>query len=145
MVTAGGDKTVRVYQHADGVEVRQLTGPTDALYSVGISPNGQQVVAAGLDRKIYVWNIDNPTPLKTLSGHKDDIYKVEFSANGNRLLSVGYAGTVSVWDPNQEKPLFSQKLPAILYSGTFAPNGKQVTLLSNDSKVYLLDLPVEAQ
>jgi WD40 repeat protein len=122
-----------------------LTGPTDALYSVGISPNGQQVVAAGLDRKIYVWNIDNPTPLKTLSGHKDDIYKVEFSANGNRLLSVGYSGTVSVWDPNQEKPLFSQKLPAILYSGTFSPNGKQVTLLSNDSKVYLLDLPVEAQ
>ena len=70
---------------------------------------------------------------------------MEFSATGNRILSVGYGGNVSIWDPNQEKPLFSQKLSAILYSGTFSPNGKQVALMANDGKVYLLDVPPEAQ
>ena len=83
--------------------------------------------------------------MKGLAGHKDDIYKVEYSASGHRLLSVGYAGNVMVWDPNQDKPLFSQKLTAILYSGTFSPSGKQIALLANDGKVYLLDLPPEAQ
>ena len=144
-MTAGGDKTVRVYKQDDGAQIRLYNGPTDAVYSVAISPNGQQVAAAGLDRKIYLWSFDNPNPIKTLSGHKDDIYKVEFAPAGNRVLSVGYAGNVSIWDPNQEKPLFAQKLPAILYSGTYSPNGKQIALMANDGKVYLLDVPAEAQ
>ena len=50
-----------------------------------------------------------------------------------------------IWDPNQEKPLFSQKLPTILYSGTYSPSGKQVALMANDGKIYLLELPPEAQ
>ena len=89
--------------------------------------------------------IGDPAPIKTLAGHKDDIYKVEFNAAGNRLLTVGYAGNIHIWDPNQEKPLFSQKLPTVVYSGTYSPSGKQITVLANDGKVYLLDLPPEAQ
>jgi WD40 repeat protein len=83
--------------------------------------------------------------LRTLSGHKDDIYRVEFNASGNRLVSVGYAGWVHFWDPQREEPLASQRLNGVMYSATFAPHGKHVAVMGNDSKVYLLDVPPEAQ
>jgi WD40 repeat protein len=144
IITSGGDKTVRVYKQDDGTQIRQYNGPTDAIYSTALSPNGQQLAAAGLDRKIFLYSFDNPNPTKALSGHKDDIYKVEFNPAGNRLLSIGYAGNIHVWDPNQEKPLFSQKLPSVVYSATYSPSGKQIAVLANDGKIYLLDLPPEA-
>ncbi len=145
VITAGGDKTVRLYQVADGAEVRQYSGAQDAVYSVAVSPNGRQIAAAGLSRKVLVWNLDNPSPQKTLAGHKDDIYKVEFNRSGNRILSVGYAGNVAIWNPNQDQPLLQQKLPAIIYSGSYAPSGQQVALFANDGQIYLLDVPADAQ
>jgi len=70
---------------------------------------------------------------------------VEFNATGTRLVTVGYAGWVHFWDPNRDTPLASQKLTGVMYSATFAPSGKQVAVMGNDSKVYLMDVPAEAQ
>ena len=46
---------------------------------------------------------------------------------------------------NQEKPLFSYKVPTVVFSATYAPGGKQIAVLANDGKVYLIDVPPEAQ
>jgi WD40 repeat protein len=59
-------------------------------------------------------------------------------------MSVGYAGTVNVWDINTGMPVFSTKLPAVLYSGCYAPDGKRIAVTASDGKTYLVDLPPQA-
>jgi WD40 repeat protein len=142
-VTAGADKTVRLHAAADGKEIRQFAGAADAVYSVAFSHDGQTVAAAGVDHRISLWNIGGQ-PLKTLEGHKDDIYRVQFNPSGTKLMSIGYAGTVNVWDINTGMPVFSTKLPAVLYSGCYTPDGKRIAVTANDGKTYLVDLPPQA-
>jgi WD40 repeat protein len=115
------------------------------VYSVAVSPNGQLVAAAGLDRKVFLWDFHSGQLVRTLTGHKDDIYRVEFNPAGTRLVTAGYAGWVHFWDPGRENPLAGQKLNGVMYSATFAPHGKQVAVMGQDTKVYLVDVPAEAQ
>lgn len=145
LLTCGADKSVRLYNSNDGTQVRQYAGAEDALYTVALSPNGQQVAGAGLQRKIFLWDFNSGQLAKTLAGHKDDIYRVEFNPAGTRLMSVGYAGNLHIWDPAKDAPIYSQKLPAIAYSAVYAPGGKHFVALTNDGKVYLYDIPAEAQ
>ena len=61
------------------------------------------------------------------------------------MLSVGYSGVVNVWDVNNPaKPLFSAKLPVVLYSAGYFPDGKRIAATARDGKTYLVDLPPEA-
>jgi WD40 repeat protein len=101
------------------------------------------VAAAGIDHKIHLWNLEGQ-PLKVLEGHKDDIYRVQFNASGTKLMSIGYAGTVHVWDINTGMPVFSAKLPVVLYSGCYSQDGKRIAATANDNKTYFVDLPGEA-
>ena len=80
-----------------------------------------------------------------LDGHKDDIYRVQFSGKGNRLLSIGYAGIVNVWDFAAGKSLFTTDLPVVVYNGGYLADGKTIAATAGDNKVYILDLPPEAQ
>jgi WD40 repeat protein len=145
LLTCGADKSVRLYKSDDGTQVRQYAGAEDALYTAALSPNGQAAVAAGLQRKIFLWDFNSGQLQKTLAGHKDDIYRVDYNPAGTRLLSVGYAGNLHIWDPAQDAPIFSMKLPAIAYSAGYSPTGKHFVALTNDGKVYLYDIPPEAQ
>jgi hypothetical protein len=70
---------------------------------------------------------------------------VQFNPAGTRMMSVGYSGVVNVWDVNNPaKPLFSTKLPVILYSAGYFPDGRRIAATANDGKTYLIDVPPEA-
>jgi WD40 repeat protein len=125
--------------------VRQLAGAEGAVYSVAFHPQGQLAAAAGLDKKIRLWNVADGSASHVFAGHTDDIYRVQFNPAGTRLMSIGYSGTVYVWDAgNPAKPLFTTKLPVVLYSGAYAPDGKSIAATANDGKTYLVALPAEA-
>ncbi|MFO0867996.1 MAG: WD40 repeat domain-containing protein, partial [Pirellulales bacterium] len=56
LVTAGADKTVRLWTAATGAAVRAFPGPTEAQSSVATSADGGRVAAAGADKTIRIWN-----------------------------------------------------------------------------------------
>ena len=108
-------------------------------------PQGQLIAAAGVDKKVRLWNAASAQLVNTFAGHTDDIYRVQFNTAGTRMLSVGYSGVVNVWDVNNPaKPLFSTKLPVILYSAGYFPDGRRIAATANDGKTYILDVPAEA-
>lgn len=145
VLTAGADRSVRRYRVDDAVEVQSYQGATDAVYSVTVNAQQSLVAAAGMDRKVHLWPFNANATLKSLAGHKDDIYRVQFNPAGNRLVSLGYSGQLFVWDPDRDQPLWSTRLSGISFSVEYSPDGKQLAICGNDSRVQLIDLPAEAQ
>ncbi len=149
LLTGGGDNTVRLINVETGAEARQYHGPKYAVYSVAFSPDGKRIAAGGVglgeDRKVFLWDVESQNPVAVFTGHKDDVYRVQFSPDGKHLLSAGYAGTINLWKPGQEKPIYSNDLPIVLYSAAYSPDGSQIAIAAGDGKTYLIDLPNEAK
>jgi WD40 repeat protein len=62
LATAGGDKTVKVWEAATGQEVLSLKGHGDAVLSVAFSPDGKRLASAGRDGMVQIWEATVPTP-----------------------------------------------------------------------------------
>ncbi len=64
---------------------------------------------------------------------------------GNRILSAGYSGQINIWDVGSGQAVFTTKLPVIIYSAAYSPNGQKVYATANDGKVYAVDVPEAAR
>ena len=96
-MTSGDDKTVRIWNAADGKEVRKIDTEAPAT-CVAISANGAQIAVGGADNNIRTYNFGDGKPLTTLSGHRDNVTAVDFSRDLKRIVSSSADGTVRVWD-----------------------------------------------
>ncbi|WP_293219197.1 hypothetical protein [Microcoleus sp. PH2017_29_MFU_D_A] len=52
------DKTIKIWQVSTGKELHTLTGHSEPLYSVAISPDGQTLFSGGSDETIKIWRQD---------------------------------------------------------------------------------------
>ncbi len=67
LISGGADKTVRVWNLADGTQVRTLAGSTGAVQRVAVTANGTRVLAGSADGGVRVWNMAD-------GGSPDDLY-----------------------------------------------------------------------
>ena len=69
VLSAGKDKTVRLWDLATGQEVKAFSGHTDIVSSVAFSPDGRRALSAGYDRQLKFWDLPSsgPPPLKELT------------------------------------------------------------------------------
>lgn len=67
IVSCSADGASRLHSADDGKAVRGFSGPTDALYCVSVSPDGQFLYAAGQSGKVWRWVVESGklAPLET--------------------------------------------------------------------------------
>ena len=70
-VSAGDDRTVRVWDLRTGPPERTLEGHTGSVYRVAVTADGRRAASAGADRTVRVWDLRTGTPERTLEGHTD--------------------------------------------------------------------------
>jgi WD40 repeat protein len=58
LASAGGDKTIRIWDPATGALLATLEGHTDAVTSLAFSPDGAKLLSGSLDGTIRIWRID---------------------------------------------------------------------------------------
>jgi WD40 repeat protein len=75
-----------------------LTGHTDAVNRLAITPDGRKVVSASFDRTLKVWDLDSGTALQTLTGHTDAVKAVAVTPDGRWIVSGSKDQTLKVWD-----------------------------------------------
>jgi WD40 repeat protein len=92
------NSTVRVWDAMTGRETLALKGYTNAVTSVGFSPDGRRIVAGSSDKTARVWDATTGSEILTLKGHTDDVASVMFSPDGKRLLTGSFDKTAKVWD-----------------------------------------------
>lgn len=139
------DGIVRQFETDTGKPQRQFTGGKGALYTLSLQKQGTLLAAAGIDKKVSLWKMEDGRLERSLPGHDDDIYRVEFNPSGTRLLSLGYAGNIRVHDVATGQPLYTVKLPALLFGGCYDAEGRRILAAANDSKIYVIELPAAAR
>jgi hypothetical protein len=99
IVSASGDKTIRVWDAATGKPLLPpLTGHEDAVANAQFSPDGARIVSTSLDKTIRVWDAATGKPLlPPLMGHTSWVSSAQFSADGARIVSASWDKTIRVW------------------------------------------------
>jgi eukaryotic-like serine/threonine-protein kinase len=97
LVSAGGDRTVRVWDVTTG-QGRALEGHTDEVYAAVFHPSGARVASGGRDRAIWLWDLTTGHEVARLEGHTNYVYSLAFSPDGRSLVSGSGDGTVRLWD-----------------------------------------------
>ena len=104
IATAGGDDTIRLWSLSNPNH-QTLSGHTDSLYSVSVSPNGKIIATAGDavagdGQVIRLWSRTGQA-LKTISAKSGDwnrISSLSFSPDGRMIAAAGFDKTLKLWD-----------------------------------------------
>ncbi|WP_188197376.1 nSTAND1 domain-containing NTPase [Nonomuraea sp. SYSU D8015] len=97
LVTAGLDKTVRVWDLDGGTPAVVLKGHQGPVWATVFSPDGRHVASASDDGTVRVWDSRGIRPPTVLRGHKGLVSAAAFSPDGRHLASGGVDREVRIW------------------------------------------------
>jgi WD40 repeat protein len=109
IVSASGDKTLKIWDAATGAELATLTGHTASVYAVAYSRDGTRIVSGSWDKTLKIWDAATGKRLTTLRGHKDGVYAVAYSPDGTRIVSASNDKSLRIWDAASGKRLATLK------------------------------------
>jgi WD40 repeat protein len=77
--------------------VNTLSGHTNPIYSIAISPDGRTLASGSADHTLKVWNLHNGEIIATFNGHSHAVRSAVFSSDGLILASGSNDNTVKLW------------------------------------------------
>ena len=110
IVSAGDDKTIRVWDRYSGNELRKMgghvgSGSEGQVYALALSPDDKYLAVAGwlsLNGNGYgdirIYDFHTGKLIKVLQSHTSVIYDLDFSEDGRYLLSVSVDKSAKIWD-----------------------------------------------
>jgi len=99
------DGTVRIWDVAERVELTQLTGHTDYVYSAALSRDGAQAASGGLDGFVCMWDTALAPGLRARDPHRRQVRAAATSPDGARVASGSEDGTIRIWDTETHRLL----------------------------------------
>jgi small GTP-binding protein len=98
ILSAGNDKTLRLWDARSGCCLRVLAGHEDQASALVWSFDQKRALSSSRDRTLRLWNVDDGSCMKVLEGHKDGVSCVGWSDKHRVALSGGRDNTVRLWD-----------------------------------------------
>ncbi|WP_442940762.1 protein kinase domain-containing protein [Nostoc sp.] len=141
LASGSDDKTVKIWNIQSRKEIRTLSGHSDWVYAVAISPDGKTIVSGSKDKTIKVWNLNTGKEIYTLTGHTDYVNSVAISPDGQTLVSGSYDKTIKVWNLKlgQEIRTITGHSGAVL-SVAISQDGKTIVSGSKDKTIKVWNL-----
>lgn len=99
LVSVSDDRSVRVWNLADGKVLHTLTGPSDWVVSLALRADGRYAATASYDRTIRIWDLDRGVEASQFSTKGQLVTDLAWTADGLNLISVGLDRTARVWNP----------------------------------------------
>ncbi|PHX54402.1 WD40 repeat domain-containing protein [Tychonema bourrellyi FEM_GT703] len=122
--------------------VHTLTGHSDGVNYVAISPDGQTLVSCGDDdTTIKIWQLSTGRELRTLTGHSDSVGSLAISPDGQTLVSGSDDKTIKIWQLSTGRELrtltgHSDSVGSLAIS----PDGQTLVSGSDDKTIKIWQL-----
>ncbi|MCT7966362.1 serine/threonine protein kinase [Laspinema sp. D1] len=141
LVSASNDKTIKIWNLANGNLIRTLAGHSRLVNSVAISPDGQTLVSGSADGTIKIWNLSNGELIRTLAGHSNSVSSVAISPDGQTFVSGSYDNTIKIWNlANGELIGTLAGHSSYVYSVAISPDGQTLVSGSHDNTIKIWNL-----
>ncbi|QEL21045.1 WD40 repeat domain-containing protein [Limnoglobus roseus] len=129
IATGSFDKTIKLWDAANGKELRTLAGPQghqSLVLSVAFSPNGDQLASGGADNFARVWDVPSAKPVRETALTTKGV-RTAVSPDGKVYAAGGSDGKIRLWSADG-KPVAEAVHGAAVIRLAFTTNGQ--TLLS---------------
>ncbi|MFW5415409.1 serine/threonine protein kinase [Nocardiopsis sp. CNT-189] len=97
LASAGEDGVVRLWDPADGEEVRTIDPPDSLIWSVAFSPSGPLLATGGSHTNPRLWDPETGEEVSALPDHDWGTQAVAFSPDGAALATAARGG-VKIWE-----------------------------------------------
>ncbi len=91
------DKTVQLWDAADGSHAFTYRGHSKEVFAVAWSPDGRRIASGSFDGTVQLWDAADGGHVYTYTGHSDAVSAVAWSPDGKRVASGSGDKTVQVW------------------------------------------------
>lgn len=133
------DHTVRVWDMDTGECLHTLTGHTDRIGSVSLSPAGDLALSSD-NRSFRLWNLATGACLPVQREEPDRFQSVRFVCDGRFVMSGSSTGTIQLWDARTGRCLhaFDTGQSEVRIAAT--PDGRFALSSGDDATVRLWQL-----
>lgn len=136
LVSASGDRTLKLWRTADGSLVRTLKGYDAAVWQAVFSPDGQQIVSASTDGKLTFWTIDG-TVIRAIQASNAPLWSVAYSPNGQQIATGSGDSQIQIWSRAGRLSETLEGHEAEVLQVRFSADGKMLASASADRTVKL--------
>ncbi len=132
IVTAGNDKTVRVWDAGTGKQLMALSAFEEVGGHACYGHDGTKIISRDA-KAARVWDAETGKELLTL--RQDLIDNVAFSPDGRQVLTEG-GDTTTIWDATtgKEQTVLKDAESFRFWSAAYSPDGKQVVTAESGAK-----------
>src|SRR5215213_8772762 len=125
------ENKTRIYAPED---VR-LDGHTQAINSIGFSPDGKLVVTASADGTAWIWDAATGATVGYLRGHSKSVNTASFSPDGKFIVTAGDDATVRLWDAGRFTLVrtIGGTYPREVSSAEYSPDGRFIVAASAEA------------
>jgi WD40 repeat protein len=126
IATASSDRLVRILDAKSLRLLKTLSGRSDPILALAVSPDGRLLASGGLDKDVILWDTEAGKRLHRLQGHTDWIRVIAFSPDGQHLASGSDEKTIRIWSADSGKLLNTLKTVSEVEGLSFTPDGRSL-------------------
>jgi WD40 repeat protein len=132
VVSGSRDGTVKIWNLANGREVRTYRGHKTNVPAVAWSADGKWIASAG-GQEIHLWNPENGERKQVLKGNEKEINSLTFRPDSKALAAAGEDQIIRIYDVEKGEELFKfDKQNSRIHQIAYSPNGKMLAAVNND-------------